>query len=319
MHCLRFVLRNSEKFRTRRVILIGPGPAFSCSAVWMPGCHDAGRRGPMSRIVDYDAIADAFDRRYADQEYRGIKSALVGFLGGRPGRALEVGCGTGHWLAVAARGAAFIAGTDPSRRMLARAARCIPAAALTCGQAEALPWRGGAFDRVFCINAFHHFSGKPEFLAEARRVLRPAGGLLIVGLDPHSGRDRWWIYEYFEPSLTLDQRRYPAAGAIRQALHTAGFVRVETREVEHLLGQVPAPVAFERGLVDRRRTSQLSILTEEEYGRGLARLRQDMEAHAARGQELVLSSDLRLYATIGWIDSEAPFTELLEARERSRP
>ena len=55
-----------------------------------------------SRVTDYDRIADRFDARYAMYAYDGVRETLLQFLGADASSAvLEVGCGTGHWLAVA--------------------------------------------------------------------------------------------------------------------------------------------------------------------------------------------------------------------------
>ena len=82
--------------------------------------------------------------------------------------------------------------------MLARARVAAPGARLVRARAEDLPWRDATFDRIFCVNALHHFSDRDRFFAEARRILRPGGGLLTIGKDPHAERDEWWVYHYFE-------------------------------------------------------------------------------------------------------------------------
>src|SRR5215467_889490 len=64
--------------------------------------------------------------------------------------------------------------------------------------------RTASLDRIFAINAFHHFVDKRAFAGEARRVLRPAGRLLTIGLDPHTGLDQWWVYDYFPAALAAD-------------------------------------------------------------------------------------------------------------------
>ena len=146
--------------------------------------------------VDYDSIAANYDRRYAINDYSGVEEALAAFV--RPdlaGRVLEVGCGTGHWLRRLAERGIRVAGVDASSNMLDYARDQAPGAALAHATAEHLPWASAAFERVFCINALHHFEDKRRFLAEARRVLRPGGQLMTIGLDPHTGVDRWYIYE----------------------------------------------------------------------------------------------------------------------------
>ena len=76
------------------------------------------------RVTDYDRIADRFDLRYSVYPYDGVRETLLNFLGPEPHAILEVGCGTGHWLAIVseARPEPSPYGIDPSAPMLARAA-----------------------------------------------------------------------------------------------------------------------------------------------------------------------------------------------------
>lgn len=90
--------------------------------------------------TDYEKIAGEYDRRYRDNEYAGIEQALERFAGvDRSTRLLEVGCGTGHWVAwLQARGYECAA-LDASEAMLERARERLPEVELTKGTAEALP------------------------------------------------------------------------------------------------------------------------------------------------------------------------------------
>src|SRR5215204_3859969 len=171
----------------------------------------------MARTVDYDPIAKTYDRRYQENDYSAVLAALMAFIGEQAGQhILEVGCGTGHWLRSLDGCETRVTGVDASARMLARARVQAPGAVLVQGEAERLPWTGESFDRVFCINALHHFRDKLAFLREAVRVLRPSGQLMTVGLDPHAGVDRWYVYEYFENVLESDRQRYSASSQIRE-------------------------------------------------------------------------------------------------------
>src|SRR5205085_11480044 len=127
--------------------------------------------------------------------------------------ALEAGCGTGHWLRRMAAGCAAglrIVGIDTSAEMLQQARLPGGSVELAQATAEALPLADASFDRVYCVNALHHFAGKAIFIADARRVLRSGGGFMTIGLDPHAQLDRWWIYDYFDGALESDLRRYPS-------------------------------------------------------------------------------------------------------------
>ena len=264
---------------------------------------------PVTRHVDYDQIATTYDRRYHYTDYSGVEAALIAFVGGRfDQRVLEVGCGTGHWLRLLSGSGTRVMGLDVSGQMLAYAGTQAPTAALAQGSAEHLPWARDSFDRVFCINAFHHFQDKAVFLNEAMRVLRPGGLMMTIGLDPHAGVDRWYIYEYFENALEIDRRRYPASSQIREWMQAAGFDDCVTREIQHLPIRLAAREALEQGRLEKSATSQLSVLTDEEYRRGIDRVREAIESAEVRGESLYLGADLRLYATFGAVPSRVKET-----------
>jgi ubiquinone/menaquinone biosynthesis C-methylase UbiE len=254
----------------------------------------------MAVRVNYDSLAEGYDRRYLQNDYSGVEGALMAFVGAEiSGRALEVGCGTGHWLRALSEKAIRVAGVDVSRSMLAFARTGARDAALAQGRAEQLPLADRTFERLFCINAFHHFEDKLGFLSEARRVLAPGGRIMIVGLDPHTGLDRWYIYEYFEPVFAIDKLRYPASHQIRDWMQGFGYAGVRTSEVQHVPVRFSARSAVEQGRLDKGVTSQLAMLSDEEYQRGIERIRRALAAAEALDESLWLTADLRLYATVG--------------------
>jgi ubiquinone/menaquinone biosynthesis C-methylase UbiE len=257
-----------------------------------------------STRIDYDGIAGTYDRRYLHNDYSGVERAVSEFAAQhRSGRVLEVGCGTGHWLTVLSGQGMRVAGLDASARMLARARERDRSSHLVRGVAEHLPWTDASFDRLLCVNAVHHFHDKRAFFSEARRVLRPGGRVMTVGLDPHTGVDRWYIYDYFEPVLEMDRGRYPASRQIQEWMEGAGFSDCVTREIQHVPVQRAARAALAEGRLDRTATSQLGLLTEEQYRHGIARIREDIESGEASGRTLYLTADLRLYATTGAVRS----------------
>jgi len=253
----------------------------------------------MHHGVDYEAIASTYDRRYLNNDYSGVEQAVTEFVGqNADARVLEVGCGTGHWLALLRQHALVVAGLDASMAMLARA-RAQGITGLVRGLAEHLPWADRSFDRLFCVNALHHFRDRQRFVGEARRVLRPRGRFMTIALDPHTGLDRWYIYDYFDPALEIDRRRYPSARQLQEWMAAAGFVDRVTHEVQHSPARLSALTALEEGRLAKGATSQLALLTDEQYQRGIDRIRGDIESAAARETSLDLTADLRLYATCG--------------------
>lgn len=255
----------------------------------------------MARRVDYDAIANVYDRRYERNEYGDVERALLHFVGSGTPRVLEVGCGTGHWLELLARhGVTNLSGLDPSARMLDIARRRVPAADLRQGVGAALSWPDASIDRIFCVNALHHMADPAGFVAEARRVLDAGGGLLTVGLDPHVGIDRWVVYDCFDGTLDADRRRYPPAATIGGWLAAAGFGCVATVVAMHRPVVMSAQAALDNGYLDRAATSQLSLLSDAAYRRGIERITARIAAAEQRGETFEIRSDLRLYATAGW-------------------
>jgi ubiquinone/menaquinone biosynthesis C-methylase UbiE len=255
------------------------------------------------RVADYDRIAAGYDRRYDILEYAGVRGAVLAFVG--ESRAiLEVGCGTGHWLATLdarlkpSRYDYLLAGVEPSAEMIARARAAAVDARVVRGRAEALPWGDATFDRVYCVNALHHFSDRAQFFAEARRILKPGGGLLTIGKDPHTERDAWWVYDYFPETLEIDRQRFARVRTLRGEMTLAGFSWSESFEADRLEGLRSATDALASGIVHRSFTSQLSVLTDEEFGAGVARMR---AANDAAGGELQLVTDFYLFATVGWV------------------
>jgi ubiquinone/menaquinone biosynthesis C-methylase UbiE len=156
--------------------------------------------------VDYDPIASRYNRRYELLAYPGIRATLRDITTSIPHpRVLEVGCGTGEWLAeLASIGCDVVAGIDSSEKML-ELARTKVSADLRHGAAESLPWSDSSFDLVLCVNSLHHFASPIAALREAFRVLRPAGQFLSIGLDPHESGGRWYVYEFFPRSLAIDR------------------------------------------------------------------------------------------------------------------
>ena len=107
--------------------------------------------------------------------------AIFHLLDARPSdRVLEVGCGAGHLLARLPAGRGV--GVDLSESLLARtAARVGPRAALAQGDAGALPFATGAFERVYCSEVLEHLVDPRGAVAEIARVLK-RGGVAVLSV-----------------------------------------------------------------------------------------------------------------------------------------
>jgi SAM-dependent methyltransferase len=96
-------------------------------------------------------------------------------------RLLDIGCGAGLALRVAAAQGANVTGIDAAQNLVAIAREKLPGADIRVGELEELPFADRAFDVVTGFNSFQYAADRVHALSEAKRVARP-GGLVIAAV-----------------------------------------------------------------------------------------------------------------------------------------
>lgn len=132
-----------------------------------------------------------------------LEDALLGpWVRTLPTPVLEIGCGEGtNLVRLARRAAPFGVDRHPAKVRFARTA--VPLARLAAADATALPFVDAAFASVFVRDLLHHLPDPRAAVAEAVRVLRPGGSLLI--LEPNGAN----------PLVALQARLVPAESVLR--------------------------------------------------------------------------------------------------------
>jgi SAM-dependent methyltransferase len=93
---------------------------------------------------------------------------------------LDAGCGAGLAAARSAARGATVAGFDAAAALLAIARERVPAGDFRLADLETVPFADRSFDLVTGFNAFQFAADPRRALAEARRVVRPGGRVVVL-------------------------------------------------------------------------------------------------------------------------------------------
>ncbi|MFN8641684.1 MAG: class I SAM-dependent methyltransferase [Candidatus Binatia bacterium] len=252
----------------RRAIDVDDYALFACPAC---GCwsSDALVRGAATSFVPAQYFGNAaLDRPKWDDLRRRI--------GPRPlAGALDVGCGTGHFLAYlhAQYPAARLVGIELDPERAARARALVPAAAVHVGDAAGVLDRLDArFDLITLWDVFEHLPDPVAVLQALASRLAPDGRLFVQtiherSLVPAAGR---WLYR-----LSGGRLRYPARRT-HEAHHVVFFTRAGLARAAAAAGLAIERLWFDR--LARQRMDGGALLTtatalllsaENAFGNGL--------------------------------------------------
>ncbi len=154
---------------------------------------------------------------------------------------LEIGGGTGAISLAAADIAKLVVCTDLSTDMLKRAFVKSKRAGLnnvrfkTCS-AEQLPFRDDRFDCVIAANVLHLLEDPSQAIAEAMRVLKPGGKLLLPNFATDQGEVTTRVLIKLYKAVGFSPKRTFTAESYEEFLKSCGLEDIKTRII---YGNIP--------------------------------------------------------------------------------
>ncbi len=143
-----------------------------------------------------------------------------------PLQVADLGCGEGYLTIETARWAKHVTAIDRSSDVLVRAKelaarRRVRNITWKMGEIERVPLKDASVDLVLLSQALHHANQPDRALAEARRILKPGGRVLLLDLRAHQEA---WVTD------TLGDRRLGFRDdELRDLLKASGFADVQLR------------------------------------------------------------------------------------------
>ena len=175
----------------------------------------------------FDAHARQYDAWYDSQAGQAIfqmeLECLRPFLARLPPPYLEIGMGSGRF----AQGLGIEWGVDPSLALL-RLARGRGSGVIRAA-GEALPFGNGAFGGVLLALTLCFVRDPAQVLREARRVLRPGGGLVLGLVLSDSPWSHFYIQKAQEGHPIYRLARFFSRREVEGMLRAAGFTRLAYR------------------------------------------------------------------------------------------
>jgi ubiquinone/menaquinone biosynthesis C-methylase UbiE/DNA-binding transcriptional ArsR family regulator len=188
-----------------------------------------------------DAVAGQMERHYSPgRTWEATARGLIGLL--RLGDLLDAGSGDGAIAQLLASRARSVTCLDRSERVMAAARQRLGReknVRFAVGDAHELAFGDAQFDHVLLFNVLTYAHTPARVIAEAARVLRPRGDLVVVTLESHQQEDVTAAYQHVNSGFTVP--------ALKKMLQKAGLTvescAVSSREKREPHFQVITAVA----------------------------------------------------------------------------
>jgi SAM-dependent methyltransferase len=191
--------------------------------LWAPGARDWSDYNEPMCTPFYEAVLDATDV-------------------GAGTRLLDIGCGGGFALLLAARRGARVAGLDATAALLDIARERVPAASLAVGDLEdPLPFDPGSFDVVTAFNSIQYAADPVTAVKTTSQLIRPGGFISLLVWGPPDQCESGVMFAELGPLLPPRPDEAPGAvawsedGQLEQLATLAGLTPVTVTDVPNPL------------------------------------------------------------------------------------
>lgn len=155
---------------------------------------------------------------------RPVYRAVLDALQVKPGQSLlDLGCGAGMFAQLGAAAGLSVAGIDAAQPMLDIAQDRVPLGDFRKGDLETLSFADGSFDLVTGFNAFQFAASPARALAEAARVVRPGGAVVVMTWGEPQNMPAAAVITALRPLLPPPPPNAPGPFALSDRAALTGF------------------------------------------------------------------------------------------------
>ena len=233
--------------------------------------------------IDFHDSANrsTYSGRQADASWREAVGELIDPEGAA---VVDIGCGGGTYTrAWSELGAATVTGVDFSEPILDTARSDhgnLPGVTFRAGEAAGTGLPDNSADVAFERALIHHVPDLGAAAAEAFRILRPGGVLLIQDRTPDDVAEpgspthpRGWLFDVFPRLLDVENGRRRDAATLADALTSAGFEEVTTTSLWEVRRRYADRTAYLDEIGHRTGRSILHELDDDELSHLVDELR----------------------------------------------
>ncbi len=242
--------------------------------------------------IDFHAQQNrlSYAMREADLDWReNIQHSIIDVRGKT---VVDIGCGGGiYTLALAEMGAEHVTGVDFSQAEIEAAQKRLQAISniiFSVGNAFSTGLQSAQYDIVLERALIHHLKqdGLARCFAEARRVLKPGGMLIVQDRTPEDcvlpGSEthvRYYIVTHFPKLLEKDVVRRHSSEVVIDALREAGFEQIEEQKLWETRQIYKDVEELAQDILQRTGRSILHDLTDAELQELVDTMRERLKDH----------------------------------------